>query len=126
MNMRFQKRYEGCRRIDPRNAMHSVALAFRKDGVRSEVSVSDMSIGGLQIEGASFAENEKFRLVIPQRGEINARVRWAAPGIAGAQFDEDLVLDGIMPARDRYVIQRMRTFNFGSGRKFGNRGFTAS
>ncbi len=123
--MRSYKQYPNCRRMDPRSAMHCVALAFRPDGRRSEVTISDMSLGGLQIEGASFADDEEFRLVIPQRGDINARVRWTAPTIAGAQFDEELVLNEVVPARDNYVIQRLRAFNFSSGRKFGRRRMAA-
>ena len=124
--MRSFKRYEDCRRSEPRSAMHYAALAFRPDGRRSEVIVSDISLGGLQIEGASFADGEQFRLVIPRRGDVNARVRWAAPMMAGAQFDDELVLRDAIPARDSYVLQRLRAFNYSSGRSFGRRGMTAS
>jgi hypothetical protein len=123
--MRSPKRYEACRRSDPRSEIRWAAFAFRPDGSRSEVIVSNMSLGGLQIEGASFADDDQFRLVIPSRGDVNARVRWAAPTSAGAQIDDELVLHDAIPARDSYVIQRLRSFNYSSGRTFGRRGMTA-
>lgn len=111
-----------CRRSEPRSALHYAGLAFRADGRRSEVTVSDMSLGGLQIEGASFDHDDEFRLVIPNRGDIDARVRWASEGIAGARFDESLSLDGLVPASERYAMRRLRSYYFGSGRVFGRRG----
>ena len=81
-----------------------------------------MSLSGLRIEGASFADDDEFRLVIPQRGDMNARVRWASPSSAGARFDENLVLKNIVPARDNYAVRRLRAYNFSSGRSFGRRG----
>ena len=116
---------EHCRRSEPRSPLHYAGLAFRADGRRSAVTVSDMSLGGLQIEGASFEDDDEFRLVIPHRGDINARVRWASPGIAGARFDDSLALDGVVPASERYAIRRLRSYNFGSGRVFGRRGTAA-
>ena len=124
--MRSSKRFEACRRIDPRSAIRCAALAFGPDGRRSEVIVSDMSLGGLQIEGASFTDGEQFRLVIPRRGDVNARIRWSAPTIAGAQFDDELILRDAIPARDSYVLQRLRAFNYSSGRSFGRRGLAMS
>ena len=120
--MSSHKQEQNCRRSEPRNAIDCTALAFRSDGRRSVVTVSDLSLGGVRIEGASFDDEDEFRLVIPQRGDINARVHWASPGTAGAQFDEDLVLPGIVPARDNYTVRRLRSYNFSSGRVFGRRG----
>ncbi len=80
-----------------------------------------MSLGGLQIEGASFADDEAFCLVIPELGEMNARARWSGGLFAGAEFDEQLILDGVIPPRDAYVMRRLHSFNFGSGRSFGKR-----
>ena len=123
--MRTDKHEQGCRRTDPRSAIHCSALAFRSGGRRSLVTVSDMSLNGIQIEGASFADDDEFRLVIPHRGGINARVRWTKSSTAGARIDEDLVLDDVVPAREVYAIQRLRAFNFGSGRVFGKRSESA-
>jgi hypothetical protein len=105
--------------------MHCPALAFRPDGRRSVVTVSDMSLSGLQIEGASFADDDEFKLVIPHRGDMNARVRWTSPGRAGGQFDENLVLNDVVPGPESYAIKRLRAYNFGSGRVFGKRGLSA-
>jgi len=85
-----------------------------------------MSLGGLKIKGASFADDDEFKLVIPHSGDINARVRWAAAGVAGARFEEGLILDDVVPARENYAIRRLRAFNFSSGRGFGRRGMPAS
>jgi hypothetical protein len=102
--------------------MRCAALAFQNGGRRSVVTICDMSLAGIKIEGASFADGEEFRLVIPRRGDINARVRWAARGTAGARFDERLALDDLVPARERYALQKLRSYNFGSSRVFGRGG----
>jgi len=120
--MSSHKQEPECRRSEPRSANDHTALAFRSDGRRSVVTVSDLSLGGVRIEGASFDDEDEFRLVIPRRGDINARVRWASPGTAGALFDENLVLPGVVPARDHYAVRRLRDYNFSSGRVFGRRG----
>ena len=123
--MRFNKQQQGCRRTDPRSAMNCEALAFRRDGRRSVVSVSDISFSGLQIEGGAFAYDEEIRLVIPYRGEIDARVRWASLSTAGAWFDEDVLPGDVLPARERYALRLLGAFNFGSGRVFGRRSIPA-
>ena len=102
-----------------------VALAFRPDGRRSVVTVSDMSLGGLKITGASFVDDDEFKLVIPHSGDINARVRWASDSVAGARFDADVILGDVVPPRENYAIRRLRAFNFSSGRGFGRRGMSA-
>ena len=110
-----------CRRLEPRRALDYTALAFRAGGHRSVVTVSDISLGGVRIDGAAFDNDDEIRLVMPQRGDVNARVRWASASTAGAQLDDELVLDGMVPAREVSAIRRLRTFNFGSGRVFGRR-----
>lgn len=80
-----------------------------------------MSLNGVQIEGVCFADGDEFKLVVPHRGDINARVRWSTSSIAGARFDEDVVLDDVVPARESYAIGRLRAVNFGSRRVFGRR-----
>jgi len=124
--MRSDYEEQDCRRSEPRSAVECTALAFRSDGRRSVISVADLSLSGVQIAGGSFADGDEFRLVIPQRGDINARVEWASANMAGARFDENLVLDGVMPARDNYAVRRLRSYNFSSGRTFGRRGTPAS
>jgi hypothetical protein len=89
------------------------------------VTVSDMSFSGVQIEGASFADDEEVMLVIPERGDIGAKVRWSASNAAGARFDDKAVMTSVVPARDQYAFQRLRAFNFASGRVFGRRSVSA-
>jgi hypothetical protein len=105
--------------------MQRVALAYRCDGSRSVVTVSDMSFSGVQIEGASFANDEELTLVIPERGDIGARIRWSGPNAAGARFDDKAVMTSVLPARDHQAFRRVRSFNFGSGRVFGRRSVSA-
>ena len=124
--MRSDYQEQDCRRTEPRRAVECTALAFRSDSRRSVVAVADLSLSGVQIAGGSFADGDEFRLVIPGRGDINARVEWASASMAGARFDEDLVLDHVVPARDSYAVRRLRSYNFSSGRTFGRRGVTAS
>ena len=119
--MRFDKQ-EGCRRTEPRSAMHCDALAFCPDGRRLEVTISDMSLSGVRMEGGAFEDRDEFRLVIPHRGDVDARVRWSSADTAGAHFDEDVALQDAVPPRDRYAIKRLRAYNFSSGRTFGRRG----
>ena len=123
--MRSEKQKQGCRRAEPRSAKNLVAVAFRPGGRRSVVTVSDMSFSGLMVEGASFARDDEFKLVIPHSGDINARVQWASDSVAGARFDADVILDDVVPARENYAIRRLRAFNFSSGRCFGRRGTSA-
>ena len=122
--MRFDKQH-GCRRTEPRSAMHCEALAFRPDGRRLEVTIADMSLSGVRMEGVPFEDHDEFRLVIPHRGDVDARVRWSSAGTAGARFDEDVALQNAVPPREQYAIKRLRAFNFGSGRTFGKRSVSA-
>ena len=122
--MRFDKRQQGCRRTEPRSALRCDALAFRADGRRSEVTVADMSLNGLKVVGDFFENDDEFRLVIPHRGDINARVRWACASTAGARFDADVELGDVVPPSDSYAHRRLRTYNYSSGRRFGTRGTT--
>ena len=124
--MRTETQETSCRRAEPRSALHCMALAFRRDGTRSVVQIADMSLSGLRISGASFAADDEFRLVIPHRGDVDARVRWASDDTAGGRFDEDVVLNDVVPASEAYAIGRVRAFNFGSGRVFGTRRVSAS
>ena len=120
--MRRDKRLRDCRRRGARSAFGCKALAFGADGRRVELTVSDISLEGFGFEGSAFAADEEFRLVIPQRGEVDARVRWASEGAAGARFGDDGVLGSWVPARERLQLRRANAFNFGSGRTFGRRG----
>jgi hypothetical protein len=96
-------------------------MAFRRDGRRSIVTVFDMSMGGVQLQGAPFEKDDEFRLVIPNRGEINARVRWSSAGSAGAEFDSELLLEDVVSEHDRAVVRRYGAFSYASNRTFGKR-----
>ena len=102
--------------------MNRLALAFRPDGARSVVTVADMSLSGVRLHGTAFEDNDEFRLVIPRRGDVDARVRWSSQGNVGARFDENLLLADGVAARENYAIRRFRSYNYGSGRAFGKRG----
>lgn len=119
--MRTTNQQQRCRRSEPRRALGYTALAFQAGGHRSVVTVSDISLGGVRIDGASLAYDDEIRLVMPHRGDVNARVRWASASSAGAQLDDELVLDGRVPAREINAIRRLRAFNFHTGRVFGRR-----
>jgi hypothetical protein len=65
-------------------AMRGFALSPTRD---SDVTVSDLSYGGCQIQSADkFKPGEKFELRVIKRGVMQAEVRWASEGRAGAQF----------------------------------------
>jgi hypothetical protein len=80
---------ENCRRRDPRRPVNRVAVAFRRDGRRSLVAVTEISLGGLQINDASFDVNEEFWLVMPNRGVAPAKVCWSSSSQTGVMFDEE-------------------------------------
>jgi hypothetical protein len=64
--------------------MRGFALSPTRD---SDVTLSDLSYGGCQIHSADkFKPGEKFELRVIKRGSMQAEVRWASEGRAGAQF----------------------------------------
>ena len=53
----------------------------------SDVEVSDLSYAGCQLRSEDeFAEGELVELRIIKRGAIEAEIRWATDGRAGARF----------------------------------------
>lgn len=65
-------------------AMRGFALSPTRD---SDVILSDLSYDGCQIHSADkFKPGEKFELRVIKRGIMQAEVRWATEGRAGAQF----------------------------------------
>lgn len=115
-------RRQDCRRRDPRKPVECKAQAFGPDGRRVDVTVSNISLGGIGFAGGTFAADERFRLVLPNRGETDARVSWTSAGGVGAQFSEAGLLGDWVPQRERNVLRRSRGFSFASGRTFGRRG----
>jgi hypothetical protein len=116
---------QACRRREDRRSVDLVGLAFRGDGSRSVVSISDISFEGCQFSGAQFDLKEGIRLVIPDRGEMGARIRWNANGTAGARFDYDAALAEAVPVHERKALRQMRSLNFGTGRVFGRKGLSS-
>jgi hypothetical protein len=124
--MPWGKGEQECRRREHRRSIDLVGLAFRGDGSRSVVSISDISFEGCQLSGGEFELKEGIRLVIPDRGEMGARVRWASKGKSGALFTNDEKLAASVPAHDRNAITRMASLNYGTGRVFGRKGLKAA
>jgi hypothetical protein len=121
-SMGWGKEEQSCRRREKRRPVDLVGLAFRPDGSRTVVEVSDISFDGCQFGGDRFGPSETLRLVIPDRGEMDAKVRWAANGKIGACFDSAVSLEGAVSVRERKALRQMRSLNYGSGRVFGRRG----
>ena len=64
--------------------MRGFALSPTRD---SDITLSDLSYGGCQIRSADkFKPGERFELRVIKRGCMQAEVRWAREGRAGAQF----------------------------------------
>jgi hypothetical protein len=119
--MHWGKEEQDCRRRERRRSVDLVGLAFRGDGSRSVVSISDISFEGCRLSGGEFEMKEGIRLVIPERGEMGARVRWASKGKSGALFTNDEKLAASVPTHERNAIRRMGSLNYGSGRVFGRK-----
>jgi hypothetical protein len=114
---------ELCRRREKRQKLDAPAVAFRRDGSRSVVLVSDLSYEGCQFSGGPVLNpEERIRLVVPYRGDIPARVRWASSDRAGARFEPDASDAEAVPLPARAAIRFACPANFGTGRVFGRRG----
>jgi hypothetical protein len=65
-------------------------FAVREDGVAVEVLLLDLSYEGCGIEApVEFAEGERLKLSVLDRGAIEARVRWCRDGRAGLVFEPE-------------------------------------
>lgn len=63
------------------------AIVRRPDGTSSSVKISNISEEGCRIEaGGDFRIGELFEIAIPRFGHVQAQVRWALHGSAGAKF----------------------------------------
>jgi PilZ domain len=112
-----------CRRREQREAVDVPAIAFRRDGSRSVVSLSDLSYDGCQLSGGPvLSAEERIRLIVPYRGNIGARIRWASPDRAGASFNGDVTEPETVPLPKSSALRFVCPYNFGSGRVFGRRG----
>jgi len=63
------------------------AVVHRTDGSNAPVKLTNVSAEGCRIEAdGEFRIGERLHIAIPRFGHVDARVRWALPGSAGAQF----------------------------------------
>jgi hypothetical protein len=63
------------------------AVVQRADGSTSPVKVTNCSEEGCRLESHDdFAIGERLQIAIPRMGQLQAQVRWALPGSAGAKF----------------------------------------
>ena len=63
------------------------AVVHRNDGSKRKVVLTNLSPDGCRIEcDSDFRIGEHFKIAIPRKGQLNAQVRWALPGSAGARF----------------------------------------
>jgi hypothetical protein len=63
------------------------AVAYRTDGTKASVKLSNLSHSGCRIDSASdFHVGERLQIAMPRMGFVRAQVRWASPGSAGAKF----------------------------------------
>jgi len=77
----------------PRNDRRSVDLAafvHREDRPPLSVLVTDLTEQGCRISAEeTLSIGEQFRLEIPHLGYLQAQVRWALDGEAGARFCQE-------------------------------------
>jgi NOL1/NOP2/fmu family ribosome biogenesis protein len=75
-------------RAELRRPTERPAIAYREDGSRIGVLISDLSYDGCRLSvSGEFAVGEKLTLVIMELGaELAAMVRWTATGQVGVRF----------------------------------------
>ena len=80
----------------PRNDRRPVDLAafvHREEGARLPVMVTDLTEQGCRISAEeTLLIGEQIRLEIPHLGFLNAQIRWALDGEAGARFSTENIL----------------------------------
>ena len=70
-----------------RQAVAIDAVVARDDGSEIAVKLLDFSQEGCRIESDSdFRIGEAVEIAIPEVGRVNAQIRWALLGSAGAKF----------------------------------------
>jgi hypothetical protein len=63
------------------------AIVQRADGSTSAVRLTNCSNDGCRLESdEDFIIGERLQIAIPRMGQLQAQVRWALPGSAGARF----------------------------------------
>lgn len=70
-----------------RDAVDLDAIAHRADGSAMPVKLTNLSGDGCRMEAEEdFRIGEKLNIAIPDMGRLQAQVRWALRGSAGAKF----------------------------------------
>ncbi len=70
-----------------RYAVQIDAVAFRTDGSKVPVRLTDFSDQGCRMESeAEFRVGEKLQIAVDRMGNVKAQVRWTAPGCTGTRF----------------------------------------
>jgi hypothetical protein len=80
------------------------AVAYRIDGTKISVRLTNFSEQGCRIDASDdFKIGERLSIAVPRMGQLKARVRWALPGSAGAQFvtESDFQSEGPIRAPSR-------------------------
>ena len=73
-----------------RNKVALDAVVHRLDGSHAPVKLTNMSDEGCRIECSDHLQiGERLAIAIPRLGQLNAQVRWALQGSAGARFLDD-------------------------------------
>ena len=63
------------------------AVVHRDDGSKDSVTLTNLTLEGCRIESdGDFRIGEHLQIAIPSIGQMNAQIRWALPGSAGARF----------------------------------------
>ena len=63
------------------------AIAYRNDGSKMSIRVSNFSDQGCRIESdREFHIGERLQIAVPRMGNVKAQVRWSLPGAVGTRF----------------------------------------
>jgi hypothetical protein len=63
------------------------AVAYRADGTKASVKLSNLSHSGCRIDSPiDFHVGERLQIAIPRMGFVRVQIRWVSPGSAGAKF----------------------------------------
>jgi hypothetical protein len=73
-----------------RHAVSLDAVVHRVDGSNAPVKLTNLTDEGCRIESADHLQiGERLAIAIPRVGHLNAQIRWALDGSAGAKFLND-------------------------------------
>ncbi len=87
--MQQQRIHGWVSRNDRRDARIEAAV-HRSNGGKVAVTLTNLSYEGCRIESyETFRIGERLRIAVPRVGTIDAHVRWALDGAAGAQFSSE-------------------------------------